>query len=284
MGGSLAKCFLGIAPVGSIDGGDDGEYHLLRVQAVATGYADLVCAIVNNSVDVMKRWLLALLADRVNRNKGWAPRKQHTSSSSSSNNNNNNNNSSSSGSIIAGSSSSSTSHDPDPASSLCALNSLDVCARNLRSLEQRLASHARQGFPEGTPGQRKVLLGGEDLAHTAAAFAEAHRQGVTVLLDCELPRERACVRVCVRACVHACVCECVCVPAACLWRSVVWWSSVCLLCTAATALFCGAELAVLRVLPSRLRRCGSGVAMALTSSAEVWRVSSVCLCLLAVAL
>lgn len=69
------------------DGGDDAVYSSLAddvvyiVQkcvnrAVATGDADVVCAILNNSVDMLKRWMLALLADRVNKNQGWPRRRK----------------------------------------------------------------------------------------------------------------------------------------------------------------------------------------------------------------
>ena len=39
--------------------------------------------------------------------------------------------------------------------------------------------------------RQQVQVGIDDLAHAASAFSEAHRQGVTVLLDSEFSRNRA---------------------------------------------------------------------------------------------
>lgn len=88
-------------------------------RAVATGYADVVCAILNNIVSVLQRWLLAQLTERVNQNRGWTD----------------------------GAKSNAYDGSVDPSSSLCALNSLAVCAQNLKSLERRLVASARASFP-----------------------------------------------------------------------------------------------------------------------------------------
>lgn len=115
----------------------DDVYYLLQKtvdRAVGTGYADAVCAIVNNSVSVLKRWLLALLADRVNRNQGWpALVPDHRGRALLPNNT------------------------PSPSSSLCALNSLDVCGQNLRTFERALTTASKLAFETGSSGHRKVV-------------------------------------------------------------------------------------------------------------------------------
>ena len=104
---------------------DDVVYILQKCidRALATGYADVVCAILNNTVGALKQWLLSMLVERVNKSHGWPGRHGQ---------------------------------DPMPTSSLCALNSLDVCAQNLGNLERRVVANARSSFPEGTVGHRKV--------------------------------------------------------------------------------------------------------------------------------
>ena len=112
----------------------DDVYYLLQKtvdRAVGTGYADAVCAIVNNSVSVLKRWLLALLADRVNRNQGWPALPDHGRAR--------------------------LPKTPSPSSSLCALNSLDVCGQNLRTFERALTTATKLAFETGSTGHRKVV-------------------------------------------------------------------------------------------------------------------------------
>ena len=91
-------------------------------RAVATGHADVVCAVLNNMAGTLRRWHLARLAERLNSGSGWSPTTLRKSAMT---------------------------------SPLCALNSLAVTSRNIQALERTLVSNLAS-FSEGSSSRRKV--------------------------------------------------------------------------------------------------------------------------------